>query len=101
MEIKFPRIWFIKVLCSNNDSQDIKSDIASAFNKLNFPFKKALLVNSPGFAIFIPFIINIWIIFLIINIDPWHEISIKFSLVKELGDLKIDINTSSIIIFFS
>ena len=47
-----------------------------------------------------PLDINNFIIFLIINNDPWHEISIQFSFVNDLGDLKIDTNTSSIIFLF-
>ena len=39
--------------------------------------------------------------FLIINIDPWHDISMQSSFVKDAGFLNIDTITSSIIFFFS
>ena len=60
-------------------SEDIKSATASAWDKSIFPFKNALLVNSPGFAGSQPNENRFSNILLVIIVLPWQEISIVSS----------------------
>ena len=75
----------------------IKFITFSASIKYILPFKKALLVNSPGSAILAPFSNTNSNTLLVVAIPPWQFISTTSSLVKVLGDFITDTKTSSII----
>ena len=63
------------------------------------PFKKDLNVNSPLSAILAPRSVVADMIFFIIIVDPWDDISTRFSFVYDFGSLNMDTSTSSIISF--
>ena len=68
----------------------------SASIKSILPFKKALLVNSPGSAILAPFKSTISKTLLVVAIPPWQFISTTSSLVNVLGLFITVTKTSSI-----
>ncbi len=83
-EIKFRslsrncRIWFENppLICLSatfreaSEVDDIKSATASACERSSFPFRKALMVNSPGFANLAPDWIRMWRIFFCTTTEP-------------------------------
>ena len=76
---------------------DIKSLIDSASTRSILPFKKALLVNSPGSACMHPFNKSNSKILLVVAGPPWEFISTISSIVNVFGANITETNTSSII----
>ena len=87
---------FIDIFLAVSDFDDIKSIVASASRRSILPFKKALLVNSPGSASLAPLSSNNSKTLLVVAIPPWQFISTTSSLVNVFGASITLTRTSSI-----
>ena len=93
-----PSSCFIEDACASFVFACIKSATASACDKSILPLRKARFVNSPGSARTVPFFTISPSTFWVTNTPPCDETSATSSPVYELGDLNIEINTSSTIL---
>ena len=97
----WPFSWFMDIFLDISVFASIKFIIPSAWVKSILPFRKALLVNSPGSASLAPFDSTSSRTLLVVLIPPWQFISIISSLVNVFGDSITLTNTSSIISLLS